>query len=56
MLEKLSSSARRVQKALDEDLFQYDEIWAAAGTPKAVFKLTPQDLQRMTKGKVVSVK
>ena len=41
---------------LDEDLLQYDVIWAAAGTPKAVFELTPDDLQGMTRGKVVGVK
>ena len=27
---------------IDEDLMQYDEIWAAAGTPNSVFKLTPK--------------
>ena len=41
---------------LDVDLMQYDIIWAAAGTPKAVFELTPDDLEKMTKGKVVGVK
>ena len=41
---------------IDEDLFQYDAIWAAAGTPRAVFRLTPVDLQRITGGRVVSVK
>ena len=41
---------------IDEDLLQYDEIWAAAGTPNAIFKLTPADLRRMTGGRVVSVK
>jgi Cys-tRNA(Pro) deacylase len=41
---------------LDEDLLQYDLIWAAAGTPKAVFELTPADLQKMTKGRVAQVK
>ncbi|GAB4504561.1 MAG: YbaK/EbsC family protein [Anaerolineales bacterium] len=41
---------------LDEDLLQYPVIWAAAGTPKAVFKLTPAHLQQMTGGKVVRVK
>jgi prolyl-tRNA editing enzyme YbaK/EbsC (Cys-tRNA(Pro) deacylase) len=39
----------------DEDLLQYEEIWAAAGTPKAVFKLAPQDLQKITDGKVIAV-
>jgi len=41
---------------LDEDLLQYDSIWAAAGTPKAVFQLTPRQLKLMTGGKVVSIK
>ena len=41
---------------LDEDLMQYDVIWAAAGTPKAVFELTPDALKQMTKGTVVKVK
>lgn len=41
---------------IDEDLLRYEEIWAAAGTPHAVFKLTPDDLLKMTRGKVVSVK
>lgn len=41
---------------LDEDLLQYDVIWAAAGTPNAVFKLTPGQLQTMTNGQVVVVK
>ena len=41
---------------IDEDLLQYEEIWAAAGTPRAVFRLTPGDLQRITDGRVVSVK
>jgi len=41
---------------LDEDLLQYDVIWAAGGTPKAVFELTPEDLQKMTGGQVAGVK
>jgi prolyl-tRNA editing enzyme YbaK/EbsC (Cys-tRNA(Pro) deacylase) len=41
---------------IDEDLLRYDAIWAAAGTPRAVFRLTPVDLQRITGGRVVSVK
>lgn len=40
---------------IDRDLLQYDEIWAAAGSPHAVFRLTPDDLQRMTGGEVVSL-
>ena len=41
---------------IDEDLLQYEEIWAAAGTPHAVFKLTPEDLKTITGGKVITVK
>jgi prolyl-tRNA editing enzyme YbaK/EbsC (Cys-tRNA(Pro) deacylase) len=45
-----------VEIFIDEDLLQYNEIWAAAGTPNAVFKLTPSDLVKMTGGRVVSIK
>lgn len=41
---------------IDEDLLQYEEIWAAAGTPHAVFKLTPKILVEVTKGNIISVK
>ncbi|MDU2064231.1 MAG: YbaK/EbsC family protein [Sporomusaceae bacterium] len=40
---------------IDEDLFQYEKIWAAAGTPFALFQLTPDDLLKITEGKVISV-
>ncbi len=45
-----------VETYIDEDLFQYDEIWAAAGTPYAVFRLTPKDLGKMGQGLVVTIK
>ena len=41
---------------IDEDLLQYAEIWAAAGTPNAVFRLTPEELVRLTEGKIAKVK
>jgi prolyl-tRNA editing enzyme YbaK/EbsC (Cys-tRNA(Pro) deacylase)/protein tyrosine phosphatase (PTP) superfamily phosphohydrolase (DUF442 family) len=41
---------------IDEDLLQYDSLWAAAGTPNAVFELTPNDLVRLTGGRVARVK
>ncbi len=41
---------------IDEDLLKYGEIWAAAGTPNAVFKVTPEELLRMTGGRRVAVK
>ncbi len=40
---------------IDEDLLRFGEIWAAAGTPHALFKLSPEDLLRATSGKVISV-
>ena len=41
---------------IDQDLMEYLILWAAAGTPNAVFKLTPQDLVRITNGRVVDVR
>ncbi len=41
---------------LDEDFLQYATIWAAAGTPNAIFELKTEDLQKMTGGKVARVK
>jgi prolyl-tRNA editing enzyme YbaK/EbsC (Cys-tRNA(Pro) deacylase) len=41
---------------IDADLQQYQEIWAAAGAPNAVFRLTPQQLSALTGGSVVDVK
>lgn len=40
---------------IDADLFKHEEIWAAAGTPHAVFKLTAADLIKVTQGKVVKI-
>ena len=33
---------------LDRDLEAFETIWAAAGTPNAVFRLTPAELARLT--------
>lgn len=41
---------------IDEDLMAHTEIWAAAGTPQAVFKLTPKELLNITGGRVLRVK
>lgn len=48
--------AQPLHTLIDADLMQYAVIWAAAGTPNAVFPLTPQELVRMTGGDVVNVK
>ena len=40
---------------IDRELFRFGEIWAAAGHPNGVFKLTPADLERYTGAPVVDV-
>lgn len=45
-----------IETFIDEDLLTHECIWAAAGTPHAVFRLTPQALVEITGGDIVSVK
>lgn len=40
---------------IDRDLFRFEEIWAAAGHPYGVFRLRPQDLERLTGAPVADV-
>jgi len=40
---------------IDQELFRFAEIWAAAGHPHGVFKLSPHDLQRLTGAPVADV-
>jgi prolyl-tRNA editing enzyme YbaK/EbsC (Cys-tRNA(Pro) deacylase) len=40
---------------IDRELFRFGEIWAAAGHPHAVVKLTPQALERLTGAPVADV-
>ncbi len=47
--------ARPVVAVVDEALLAHERIWAAAGHPHAVFALTPDELVRMTGGKVARV-
>jgi prolyl-tRNA editing enzyme YbaK/EbsC (Cys-tRNA(Pro) deacylase) len=48
--------AQKMETYLDEDFLQHETIWAAAGTPNAIFELRTEDLQKMTDGKIVQVK
>lgn len=41
---------------IDRDLMALDPIWAAAGTPNAVFRLSPDELVRLSGGTVTDVK
>jgi prolyl-tRNA editing enzyme YbaK/EbsC (Cys-tRNA(Pro) deacylase) len=47
--------AQRVATYIDRDLLQYDLIWAAAGHPHAVFRLTPTELISMTSGEIIDI-
>jgi prolyl-tRNA editing enzyme YbaK/EbsC (Cys-tRNA(Pro) deacylase) len=40
---------------VDETLLEFDTVWAAAGTPEAVFAVAPEQLRRLTDGRVVDV-
>lgn len=39
-----------VRAFVDEDLLGYADIWAAAGSPNSLFRLTPDELLRITGG------
>jgi prolyl-tRNA editing enzyme YbaK/EbsC (Cys-tRNA(Pro) deacylase) len=41
---------------IDEDLCAYAELWAAAGTPHAVFRCSPKELIQISGGDVADVK
>lgn len=40
---------------IDQDLQTYSAIWAAAGTPRTVFRITPEDLIGVTGGRVIRI-
>jgi len=44
-----------IKTFLDKDLFAYQTIWAAGGHPKTIFKLTPEELKRITQGQIIKV-
>ena len=48
--------AKRPFVLLDRDLEGFTQIWAAAGTPNAVFKLTPIQLKQLTGGVYYDIK
>ncbi len=47
--------AHPLETYIDQDLWNYPNIWAAAGHSNAVFPLTPDELRAMTGGKVIQV-
>jgi len=48
--------AKPMETFIDEDLLRHETIWAAAGTPNALFRMPPADLVTMTGGRVIRVK
>lgn len=40
---------------IDRELERFAAVWAAAGTPNAVFKITPAELVRLTQGQVAEI-
>ena len=41
---------------IDEDLFRYGTVWAAAGTDHAFFQVSPDELLRITQGRRAEIK
>ncbi|KTC65040.1 YbaK/aminoacyl-tRNA synthetase associated region (plasmid) [Legionella adelaidensis] len=41
---------------IDEELLQHTILWAAAGTPNAVFSLRANEIETLTQGKVIALK
>jgi len=48
--------AEPVRTFVDEDLWSFDEVWAAAGTPHDVFAITADELLRASGGVRATVK
>ena len=44
-----------IETYIDTDLLQYDEFWAAAGTPNAVFSIPSRELAALTGGKIIKI-
>lgn len=46
----------KIETFIDEDLLKLGELWAAAGTPNAVFSLESSVIQDLTEGKIIAIK
>lgn len=47
---------RKLRVLMDRDLFGYEEIWAAAGTPTTVFPISPVELERASDAEAAHLK
>lgn len=44
-----------IETFIDEDLLSLNVLWAAAGTPNAVFNIKATDIQSLTNGKIIPI-
>jgi Cys-tRNA(Pro) deacylase len=47
---------KRLRTLVDEDLLNFNVVYAAAGTPNVVFAVSPRDLMRITKAEAAHIK
>ena len=48
--------ATPIHTYMDQDLLQYETVWAAAGTPNAIFEVDPEELRAAVSAHVIAVK
>ena len=49
------NDGNRLPAVMDRELFRFGEVWAAAGSPYAVFPIAPAELERLTGARVVDL-
>ena len=54
-LAHATPDGRALVTLIDQDLFRFDIVWAAAGHPNGVFPISPDDLYRYTGAPVAEV-
>jgi prolyl-tRNA editing enzyme YbaK/EbsC (Cys-tRNA(Pro) deacylase) len=47
--------ATQIETLIDQDLLRHETVWAAAGTPRALFPVDPRELVRATGGRVLRI-
>jgi prolyl-tRNA editing enzyme YbaK/EbsC (Cys-tRNA(Pro) deacylase) len=41
----------KLETLIDDSLYRYQEVWSAAGSPNAIFPITPSELQRVSQAR-----
>jgi len=47
--------SQSIRTLIDRDLLQFESVWAAAGTSRSVFCLSPDELQLLTTGQTADI-